>query len=441
MRSLLTSSLALLACSAPLQADITVGPEGSGAQTDNINDAIFNADEGETIFVFAGVYQNITINNKSVRIVGAGPDQVTFSHSGDAAFAESSRILGLSEEKQVFISGVRFDSLENTAFNGAADLTGNRGQVFFHDCVFGSTFSGPLANVNLADCDEVYFDQCTVLGFEPEFVKQPIASTGGVALDAERSVVRMNSCTVLGGDSQQPAPFISTGGAGLVLNDSSVLLHNTEVRGGDAFEQAVSPATGSGHAIDATGSDVTITGAPGTVISGGNGFTTVDTSVALGNAAILMVDSSLTYTDVVQVVGGIGSDGSQAEAFLTVNSPVTVELFQRPGLSTSSPSASPGGAFDLLLDGEPSSAHAVALALGAVPAYTLATAFGDVILDPASTTVLAAVALDASGAATLPINVPAEPALSGTVGWFQSLQTGLSGGARVSLPAVLVVGQ
>ena len=58
-----------------------------------------------------------------------------------------------------------------------------------------------------------------------------------------------------------------------------------------------------------------------------------------------------------------------------------------------------------------------------------------------SSTVLAAVSLDANGVGTLPIDVPAEPALSGTVGWFQSLQTGLGGGARVSLPAALVVGQ
>ncbi|CAN0443697.1 unnamed protein product, partial [Scytosiphon promiscuus] len=166
MRLQLCSSVlvAVLILSAPQAlADITVGPAGSGAQTSNINDAIFNAEEGETIFVFAGDYSNITINNKSVRIIGVGPDLVTLSQSGDAAFAQSSRIVGLSEEKEVFISGVTFDSLENTAFNGVAWLAGNRGRVAFHDCTFSSKFSAPIATVTVVDCEEVRFDQCRLL--------------------------------------------------------------------------------------------------------------------------------------------------------------------------------------------------------------------------------------------------------------------------------------
>jgi hypothetical protein len=64
MRSQLRTSVLVagFVLSAPLAlADITVGPEGSGAQTDSISDAIFNADEGETIFVFAGEYTNIRV--------------------------------------------------------------------------------------------------------------------------------------------------------------------------------------------------------------------------------------------------------------------------------------------------------------------------------------------------------------------------------------------
>lgn len=442
MRSIFTFPLALLTVCAPLHADITVGPEGSGAQTDNINDAIFNADEGETIFVLPGTYEDIQVKRQSVRILGAGADRVTFAYSGDALFAQSSRIFDLTENQQVFISGVTFDTQVSTTFEGSLHAFDNQGRVYLHDCVVRSTTGSAQAALQFENCDEVFIDRCSVEGFTPAFVKGAFAGSGGAALSADFSRIRLSDSRVLGGSAVQSAPFFANGGDALVLDDCELALHGSELLGGDGFDSlGGDPVAGVG--LRAWRSDVQLSGPLGTQVVGGAGQSADPLIVTTGGSAIVFEDElcTLVHSNTVAFAGGVSSDGAQVPALSLQGAPQTVELFQRPGLQTSAASVSPGNAFVLSLDGEPASAHAVALALGTAPTYTLATAFGDVILDPSSTTLLAAVSLDATGAGTLAIDLPAEPALTGIVGWFQSLQTGLGGGARVSLPTALVVGQ
>lgn len=442
MRSHRFLPIALVLLGVPLHADITVGPAGSGAQTDSINDALFNAEEGETIFVLPGTYDNIQVKRQSVRILGAGADQVTFSYSGDALFSEGSRIFDLTANQQVFISGVTFDNQTATAFEGSALVFDNDGRVYFHDCVFLSQAGAAIATLQVERCDEVVLDRCTVLGFQPEFVKSPFSGSGVDALKADAARLWMNDSRIQGGSAVQTAPFFADGGDGLVLNDSQVTLHGSEVLGGQGFDSGSGTPT-AGTGVRATRSDVVISGPAGTQVVGGSGFSSDPLVVTTAGSAIAFEDDvcSLIHSSTVALVGGVASDGAPAAALELGGSPATVELFQRPGLRASAASVAPGNSFALSLDGEPLSAHAVVLATATVSTYTLATAFGDVILDPASITVLAALGLDASGAATLPLSLPPEPSLSGTTGWFQSLQTGLGGGARVSLPAALIVGQ
>lgn len=425
------------------QADIIVGPEGSGAQTSSINDAIFNADEGETVFVLPGTYDNIQVKRQSVRIIGAGADQVVFAYGGDALFSESSRIFDLTPGQEVFVHGVTFDVLVSSSFEGSLNVFDNQGRVYLHDCEVRCTAGSPIQTLQVSNSSDVRLDQCRVQGFELEGpLGAPAFNSGGTAaIDATLSRLTLNRCEILGGDAAGEGFFIADGGNGITIRDSWLTLHATAVIGGQAFNAGGNPGT-AGLGLLAERTQVALTGPPGTTIQGGAGMSTSGGVVVDGAPGLRFVDdiSSLVHSSTVDFVAGIGSDGAPAAAADFGGSPVSIELFQRPGLSTSVPSALPGESFDLLADGEPNTVHAVALALSTVPTYGLATAFGEVILDPASTTIMGIVPLGGSGNGSLGLNLPADPALSGVVGWFQGLQTGLGGGAWVSLPAAFVIG-
>lgn len=445
MRSQLRTSVLVagLFVSAPLAlADITVGPEGSGAQTDSLNDAIFNADEGETIFVFAGTYPAIRVVGKSVRIVGEGPDLVTFTFDDPDIFGPGNRVEGLAPGQSAFFSGVTFDQKALGSLNAPLTLVGNRGRLFFHDCVIQSTGTASAAAATIFSCEDVSFDRCTFTGFQPEPKLDPITVTGGDGILVESSNLRLNNCSIEAGDALQPGLFFSTGGIGIEAADTTLVLHNTSISGGDAQESNVS-GSGTGAGIFAETSDVTISGGSGTQIVGGDGNTGNPLLAVPGAPGVQFVfgGSTLTLSEAVTVQGGTGSDGLVAIGLDLFGAAATVELFARPGIAPSVATASPGDSFSMNYDGEPGATQVLALAFDTVLPYGFAEVSGDAILDPLGVDLVGLVGLDANGAASQTFVLPPEPALTGTCGFFQSLQSGGAGGSRLSLPTAFLVAQ
>ena len=437
-----TSVLAVgFALSAPLAlADITVGPEGSGAQTDSISDAIFNADEGETIFVFAGDYTNIRVIGKSVRIIGEGPDLVTFAFDDPDTFGPGNRIEGLGPEQSAFFSGVAFDQKALSGLNGPLSLVANRGTLYFHDCDFRSTGGAGQGTAAIFNCDDVTFDQCSFEGFEQEPKVDPVTVSGGDGIYVEDSLLRLNACTVRGGDALQSGLFFSQGGIGIEALDTTLILHNTSVTGGDALNSGLS-TVGPGVGIVAGTSTVTVTG--DATITGGSGDTKDPFVVVAGSPAVSFLDglSSLTTSESVALTPGVGSEGTPAVDVELAGSSATVELFARPGLTPSAPSGAPGTSFTVAFDGEPSATQLLALAFDTVLPYELENIAGAAQLDPLGTELVGLVTLDGNGSASLSFDLPPLPSLTGTCGFFQSLQSGAAGGSRLSLPATFLVGQ
>jgi len=432
-----------LAVSAPLAlADITVGPEGSGAQTDNLNDAIFNADEGETIFVFAGEYPNIRVIGKSVRIVGEGPDLVTLAFQDDSGFGQANRIQGLAPEQSAFISGVSFDQIAPSTLSGSMTVVSNRGRVFFHDCAFRATSSVGSNSISIFTSDDVSFDGCTFSGFQPESQKDPITISGGDGIYVESSNLRLNHCSIEAGDALQAGLFFSQGGVGIEARDTTLVLHNTSVQGGDAQESNAG-GLGTGAGIQAQNTSVTVTGVAGTQITGGDGGSANPLLTVPGAPGVLFVGtgSTLTLSESVTVEGGTGSDGFPANALELLGSPATIELFARPGIAPSVPSSAPGTSFTLNYDGEPNATQVLALAFDTVLPYGFAEVSGDAILDPLGVDLVGLVSLDANGTASQTFVLPPVASLTGTCGFFQSLQSGADGGSRLSLPTAFLVAQ
>lgn len=426
-----------LSCT-PAFADIVVGPPGSGAPTASLNDAIFNADEGERIFVLPGEYLPFDLNGKSVQIIGAGADQVFVQVPEDGPSGPGSRIRGLDVDQQVFVSGLHFDVLGFGGSLGGCQVFDNSGRVSFHACDFTLSLSSTTRPLVITDCIDVLLDGCEVRGHQPEAGSIGLQVPPGDALEVTGSNVRFHGGLVRGGDAVGVGLFFSNGGAGVRATDSALTFHGTEVRGGVSFDTALPMAP----AIEGTNTAVILGGAPGTLVQGGPSVSSTDLFYP-GSPAVQFMDatSSLTMTGSLDVQGGSNSDGSPSSNIELNGSELVLEFFQRPGLDLSSKLVSPGESFDVRLDGESGAAVIVGLAFDLVPNYTLPGVAGLADLDPAQVEVLFTAFLPLSGSAELALQVPANPSLTGTVAWFQALQEGAPGGSRLSLPAALVVGQ
>ena len=433
---LLASAFAVSLSTAPALADIVVGPPGSGASTSSLNDAIFNAEEGERIFVLPGEYLPFDLNGKSVQILGAGADQVFVQVPEDGSSGPGSRIRGVAAGQQVVISGLRFDVLGFGGSLGGCQVFENQGRVYFQGCEFAMTVNSTTRPLVLTDCADLVFDDCRVFGHQPE-KSIGLQVPPGNALDVTGCNARFQGGLIRGGDSVGQAVFFSGGGLGIDAVDSVLTLHGTEVRGGQSFDTFIPTAA----AIQGTNTDVILSGPTGTLVQGGPAASSTDVYYP-GSPAIQFLDSSssLTRSESVEVAGGADTEGTPAPALDLAGAIDTLELFARPGLALTPNLVAPGGIFEIAIDGESGAAVAVGLALELVPSYSLPGIAGIADLDPSGVDVLFTVFLPSSGDAALLLQVPVQPSLTGTVAWFQALQEGVPGGARLSLPAALVVG-
>ena len=74
--------------------DIITVDDGGGADYTNIQDAIDNATDGDTIFVYGGVYHENVVVNKSIELVGEDKNETIIHASGigDIIFVSSSNV-------------------------------------------------------------------------------------------------------------------------------------------------------------------------------------------------------------------------------------------------------------------------------------------------------------------------------------------------------------
>lgn len=444
LQSFATLAAFTLCATAPLHADITVGPLGSGAETSNLNAALFNAVSGETVFVFPGEYEEIRIVRKDIRIIGAGADLVRIRDTDSLVVGQASRIDDLLASQTVFVSGVTFDMIANTALIGPLVLTNNAGRIHFHDCAFESTVPVPVGPISVFSSADVIFDQCTLLGSMPVDKGKPtVSSVGGNGCSLDGSTVTFNDCFIEAGTAPVPGLFFSNGGIGIDAINCSLRLHNTTVIGGGAINSS-SLGEGSGAGIELQSSDLQVSGAPGTQVIGGDGLSTDPLLLeSFGSPGIFVLDSlsSVTVSESVEFLGGLGSGGEFADGIAPSGSSLTAELFRRPGLSLSAATGQPGDSFDVAFDGEPGGLHTLAFSVGLVANYSFPNIDGTALLDPENTDLFTFQILDGSGSGSFTVDVPNEPALTGAVAHFQSLQNQAVGGSFLSLPSSYLVGQ
>ena len=118
-----------------------VGGSGPGNYT-NIQDAIDNASDGNTVFVFNGTYYGYVIINKSLNLIGE--DKNTTIINGYFAYTisiitDQVNMSGLTIKNGGRLGeGVRIDSNYNNIFNNIIDIPKDRIRLFGHS----NTFSG-----------------------------------------------------------------------------------------------------------------------------------------------------------------------------------------------------------------------------------------------------------------------------------------------------------
>lgn len=418
-------------------ADIVVGPAGAGAPSTALGEAVLNAPDGERIFVLPGDYLAFDLNGKSLEIIGVGADEVRVLVPEFGPKVPGTRIHGLGAGQAVFVSGLTFDVFGLSEDTAACRAFDNHGRVGFQACVFEMTLGPSLRPLVVNNCADVLVDQCDVLGHSP--LPQPFSLQfpAGDALEVTLSNARFHGGRIRGGDTVGPGLFFSSGGAAVRAINSVVTFHGTELVGGLSHDTTAP----GGQAIEATNTDVVLSGPAGTLVAGGPAASTTKTFYPGSPAVQFTGDlSTLTRSLGLALEGGANSDGTQSAALAVGKGLDVPEAFQRPGLSLVPNRVAPGDAFDVVVDGQAGAAVIVGLALDWVPSYELPGIAGMADLDPADVDLLFTVVLAGSETVALAVQVPAQPSLAGIVGWFQSLQDGTAGGARLSLPTALVVG-
>ncbi|MHC4893087.1 MAG: pectinesterase [Planctomycetota bacterium] len=432
------------------RADLTVGPPGSGADYDDLQAAIDAAPSGETLRLLPGHYEPAAIHFKGLRIIGPGPDQVVIGTDElePEAFSVFSISGTLDDRDEILISGVTFRSDEGTRGTDVRATSVN-GRLTFHDVVF-ETVEPPWDNqatVTLSSCSDVIFDDCVIAGYDPAHHSDPTDANGGPALHVLNFTrVALHRCRVTGGSSGDFGSGNVRAGAALWDQGFStdITIHGGEYRGGSARvpsdpETSAKPAA----ALVLDSDPATLSGPPGTLFRGGDGYLEPDGLNVAGAQAVDWFSSLLVLkvvADGPSFEGGVGGNGQSATPYDVLPGLGPTELNLRfPGLHPSAASASTGAAFTLRLDGEPGALHAVYASIYVAKAFKVHGVGALAYLPPTSLDFLGQATLDAGGAAELLLQVPLDPALAGRVLWFQSVRTLPASPARWSLPTALRV--
>ncbi len=203
VRALLAGHVSVMALAGTLAADIiVVAADGSGDYT-QINQALQNSNDGDTLLVESGTYAPFAVINRDVSVVADYDALVKVN--GYAA------VTNLEAHKTVVLAGLRATA-----------------QLPVHYGLFRSHNEGA---VRVRDRDFTGFDA-------PQTGDCRNSADGGQAVHVEASAdVVLTRCTAIGGDGEDnDHPFCfdwgGDGGAGLYAEDSGVVLYDCTFRGG-----------------------------------------------------------------------------------------------------------------------------------------------------------------------------------------------------------------
>lgn len=424
---------------------LTVGPPGSGADFDEIGDAVTAALPGDLILVTAGQYVDVgtIVVDKPLTILGAGSITTSFEAVGASPTDRPLplHVTDLPAGDEVRIAGLR---LLSGALGGAVEsavvVEDCQGPVILSDVaggglgtVFGTQGLCVVRNSNQVTLDGCLFSATFGGGAQP---------TPGLVVDDSR--VYVNACTIVGGSP--PAPFIAMvafdGAPGILATNSVVRLSRSTVTGGRGTLPSLfftpTNATAGGAAVEAVTSHVYVRGGQDNSLQGGAGGVAFDGGQNLygaGGPALAIPAGSLASTTIDVVAAG-GFDGSGSTITPAVVGAGTW-LPLPEALATMESAAklvAPGGTVNLELGGEAASIFRPYFSFDQADALSVPGIYGEVLLALGAVVPLTPATLDGNGRAGLDVPVPNQPALVGLTILVQGLATGPSGQASFSAP-------
>lgn len=432
---------------APVFAQLTVGPAGSGATFDQVSDALAAAAPGALIYVAAGVYEPFIVD-RAVSIIGAGPDQSLVAWPPSSA--ESGIVVsGVPIGETVRISGLGLDPDTNASVNvpriRISQCDGRVELVDVHADALTSNapnYWGHVA-VKIEHCDAVFLEGVEAGGSHGAY-GGTLVGGGGDAGFIEASRVWLNGCLFVGGHGGDSGG----GGALNIAQGSFVQLSRTEAIGGNGgahfgFVWWDIYSYEGEQAIKTTASQLVIVDSR---IIGGDGSQTSEQDWSGGGPAIRTGnDTELTYssnTEVRSGVNGLGDyqAGFDIQSFGFSGVTVVAETESRPTLRMSPPLVAPGDLVAIEASGRAGAVHAAYASLSGTAPFEIPGTGMFVHIDPSAAFPVAALALDGAGGASLNLIVPPIAALAGLELVLQSIDADLSA-IRISNPTLLTVRQ
>jgi hypothetical protein len=410
-RSGLLAPLALAALLGNAHAAVlVVGPGGFP----DIQSAIDAAQPGDTILVEPGSYTGSAITvDKPVHLLGAGSSQV---------FVHRIVVRGIPAGTQATIAG-----MGNTLLVGppSLHLEDNDGTVVVHDVVsLGSLGGFEGRGIEVQGCARVLLSHVRL--------SNAALDPAEAALLVEDSDVTLVGCEVEG--RHGGAPFLGLwfvpGVPAVRAVGSELTVVRSQIIGGNgSFGAFVIGSMGDPHGgagILAKSSVVRIVGGPGTLLQGGYG--TFSGSGCAGGASGLSLDpgSHAFVQQEAAILGGYscGDPGNPVAPIQAEPGAVTWWTDPLPTLDAAPLQASLGAPVTLDVAGAPGAPVVLAATIGLGPDLELPGIFGTLVLDPVAAVPLGTHVLDAIGAATAALAIPASPALLGAVPIVQALQRG-----------------
>lgn len=427
---------------------VTVGPAGSGAMFEVIQEGIDAAPAGGVVLVAPGSYsaaETLRID-KALTVLGAGSASTTYlaePAGASAGFRLPLRIEGLAAGEQATVAGIGLVSriqASHAPVNHARiafEVDNCAGPVLLADLTLLGFFGSSAGQFDQAalvrDSAMVVLDRCRI-DATTHFDRGP------PALAVVRSLVHVNDCWLLGSRARNVASDVRDGAPSILVTDSTLRVARSELIGGAGiqfgFPAPNPPGTAGGAAIEAIRSVVHLRGGPGNELRGGLG----GGGGGVGGPAV-SVDtfSLLSSTPDVVAIPGLDGDLQSTTPPIQGNGLQAPLAFPLPTVALASTFVSPGGAAAVELRGEPLAVCLPLIALRASAGFQLAGVFGLFVVDPMGIFTLPAVVLDASGVGAASVSVPPVPALAGTIGHAQSLSFAPSGWIAVSGPTMFAV--
>lgn len=435
------SGLALVLLALPATSQLTVGPPGSGAAFDQIDDALAVAAVGETVLVAPGTYEPFTVT-QGVSVVGAGSGQTEVAIPAGSTEGAID-VVGVPAGQTARVSGIMLSSATTSA-DGRIEIVQCAGRVELVDVVsqhpaFGVGYFVDEPTARVEDCTAVVIDGCDLRGSRPP--------TQSDWMSASTALLVRNSSVWIQGSSLRGGWGVEGYGAEALRVEAGSFVHvsASELYGGSGgahfgfYWWDIYGYSGE-EGLRATDSEVVLAGGPGNVCEGAPGFQLSGTDWTGGGSAAQLAGSAvLRYASDVVLVAGDHGDGTPNTHLVVVAPTATAvaEPVVRPTLGFDLPGAQLGQTVQLTTTGNPGATHLVFLALGGIAPVALGNG-RHVHLDPTTAVALPPIGLDGSGEASLPVVVPPSTALAGLELVLQGLDANV-GALRLTNPALATI--